>query len=374
MAATNQTNHRGVLLVIDDDPAILESLALHWKHEEITYDIIYSETVEDALRILATQPVDVVLTDQQLPDATGLFLMTEINRRHPLIQVILMTARPTEETRLKALALGAVEFIAKPFDLKVLDTLLRNIRSIKNTGFSGIIYQLSLADLVQLKCSTLARVKIILKNGTNEGVLYFDKGIFIHAKIGNVEGEEAFYQMFSWQRGHFEEHPYLDPPAKNINRNWEGLLLEAAQKKDEFSVSSDQDFDSLALPHQEHPTPVESEQDETKHPPHENAVINLSSFSQIKGALIASRSGSLMTATLAENPNQASALASFLVQQGQCLARILGEDNTREVYVETESEKRFIFPRGQNLVAIHLPLEASGWADRDAFKQAIKSN
>nr|WP_306469823.1 response regulator [Oscillatoria laete-virens] len=359
-------------MVIDDDRAILESLELHWQHKEIPYRTIFSETVEDALRILATEPVDVVLTDQQLPDATGLFLMTEINRRHPLIKVILMTARPSEETRLKALALGAVEFIAKPFELDTLDQLLMNIRSIKHTGFSGIIYQLSLADLVQLKCSTLARVKIILKNGAHEGILYFDKGAFIHAQIGAIEGDEAFYRMFSWNRGHFEEHPYLENPKKNITRNWEGLLLEAAQKKDEFSVDSDQDFDSLTIPGASPATePPAGETDETSQPPHENAIINLASVAGIKGAVLASRSGTLISASLTEHPNQAAALASFLMQQGQCLGRILGEDITREVYVESDSEKRFIFPRAQTLVAVHSPLESSMWMSRDSFKQAI---
>ncbi|MDZ4742395.1 MAG: response regulator [Verrucomicrobiota bacterium] len=375
MTSAIHSTHKGSLLVIDDDPGIIESLALHWKHKEIPYNIIFSETVEDALRVLATQQVDVVLTDQQLPDATGLFLMTEINRRHPLIKVILMTARPSEETRLKALALGAVEFIAKPFDLNTLDSLLLNIRSIKHVGFSGIIYQLSLADMVQLKCSTLARVKIILKNGPHEGILYFDKGSFIHSKLGGLEGEEAFYQMFSWQRGQFEEHPYLDNPVKNIKRNWEGLLLEAAQKKDEILISSDQDFDSLP-PQDTTPEPLQGDDawNETKNPPDENAVINLSTFPDVKGSLISSRSGTLLTASLDENPNQAGALASFLVQQGECLARILREETTQEVFIETVLEKRFIFPRGQNLVAIHLAPETASWPMRETFKQSIKSS
>ncbi|MDL5057860.1 hypothetical protein [Geitlerinema calcuttense] len=56
MTQRNQKNHKSVLLVIDDDRAILESLELHWQHKEIPYRTIFSETVEDALRILAPNP------------------------------------------------------------------------------------------------------------------------------------------------------------------------------------------------------------------------------------------------------------------------------------------------------------------------------
>ena len=361
------------MLVIDDDPAILEALDLHWKHKEIPFKIIFCETVEDALRILATEPVDVVLTDQQLPDATGLFLITEINRRHPLIKVILMTARPSEETRLKALALGAVEFLSKPFELETLDRLLIDIKSIKHTGFSGIINQLSLADLVQLKCSTLARVKIVVKSGKLEGILYFEKGSLLHALMGEFEGDEAFYKIFSWRRGLFEEHPYVDHPQKNISRGWEGLLLEAAQKKDEVTVESDQDFDSLEDAPVELPEVTNDPKslDETKMPPDPNAVVNLGRFNELKGALICSRSGSLLSSNLDEHPNQAAALASFLMQQGQCLARILSQETVREVFVETDTEKRLIFLRGHNLVAVHAPSQNALFPGINEFKKAI---
>ncbi len=357
-----------ILLVVDDDTAINETLAEHWKTSQIPFSPLFVETAEEALKVMSQKPVGVLLTDLHLPDATGLFIMSEVNRRYPLVKIIMMTAKPTEETKAKALALGAVDFLAKPFKLDQLDQLMRGMPARESTGFTGVMKSICLADLVQLKCSSFAQVKIVLKGGNQEGVLFWNKGVMTFAKCGDVKGPDAFYKMFNWTRGTFEEFPYTETIAPNLPPNWEGLLLEAAQKKDENTIPTDTDFSDIEIePSSQTPDLKEHEQ-----PPAEDCLFKLADLGYVSGSLMCTRSGSLRSSNIADKPNQAAALSAFLTQQGQCLAQLIDEKSVQKVFVRTASKQTVVYPRGQVLVGVVMPSDLDVWPVDDAMKAAIK--
>lgn len=99
------------VLIVDDDPAILEILTAYLAAEG------HSVMIEDdglaALPLLAR--ADVAIIDWMLPGMSGMDLTTHAHREHPQLPVLLLTARGEVEDRLAGLNAGADDYVVKPF-------------------------------------------------------------------------------------------------------------------------------------------------------------------------------------------------------------------------------------------------------------------
>ena len=78
----------------------------------------------EALRLLDQESFQLALLDMKMGPLNGVQLLKEIKDRRPVIKVIMMTAYPTSETRMKASENGASAYLTKPVDLqKLVDTI-----------------------------------------------------------------------------------------------------------------------------------------------------------------------------------------------------------------------------------------------------------
>ena len=75
---------------------------------------------------MAEHKPDVVLLDVELPDAQGLELLEEIRTTHPAMHIVMMTANRDVENIVGAMRLGAVDYVAKPFDRTRVVTATKN--------------------------------------------------------------------------------------------------------------------------------------------------------------------------------------------------------------------------------------------------------
>jgi len=109
---------KGRIIVVEDEPAIRRGVvdALRLTGYEV------AEAADGAIgQQLSIQPnVDLVLLDLQLPRKDGLEVLTEIRRLCPTRPVIILTARGTEEDRVRGLKMGADDYVVKPFSAKEL--------------------------------------------------------------------------------------------------------------------------------------------------------------------------------------------------------------------------------------------------------------
>ncbi|MBI2214903.1 MAG: sigma-54-dependent Fis family transcriptional regulator [Acidobacteria bacterium] len=103
------------VLVVDDDAGIRESVAI--AAEKSGHAVFRAASVASARALLATERVDVVVSDIYMPGDTGLVLLDEIRELDPRPATILMTARGSLETAALAERGEAFDYIAKPFDL-----------------------------------------------------------------------------------------------------------------------------------------------------------------------------------------------------------------------------------------------------------------
>src|SRR5919109_240416 len=102
----------GTLLLVDDEPANLDSLERIFAREG--YRTLRAENAAAALDLLRTEPIDVVLTDLMMPGLSGQELLKGVRAVAPDAEVVLMTAYGTVEAAVAAMKDGAYDFLTKP--------------------------------------------------------------------------------------------------------------------------------------------------------------------------------------------------------------------------------------------------------------------
>jgi len=106
---------RGEILVVDDERSIRELLAIFLSRAG--YAVESAGNGAEARRAMAAKEHDLVITDLQMPDASGLDVLAESKAAHPDTQVIVVTAYATADTALAAMKAGAYDYLVKPFKL-----------------------------------------------------------------------------------------------------------------------------------------------------------------------------------------------------------------------------------------------------------------
>lgn len=100
------------ILVVDDDPHSLFGLCQILTDEG--YQVITSENGKEALEKLKNDSIDIIITDEKMPDLSGMELLSEVKRIDPKIPVILITAYGSISMAVEALKQGAYYFFEKP--------------------------------------------------------------------------------------------------------------------------------------------------------------------------------------------------------------------------------------------------------------------
>jgi two-component system response regulator PilR (NtrC family) len=110
------------VLVVDDEPDLCELLSITLQRMDLNPEI--ASDISAAKRLLKSEQFDLCLTDMQLPDGDGLELVEWMQRYSPNVPVAVITAHGNMETAVRALKLGAFDFVSKPLDLAGLRKLV----------------------------------------------------------------------------------------------------------------------------------------------------------------------------------------------------------------------------------------------------------
>jgi DNA-binding NtrC family response regulator len=105
------------LLIIDDDQHLLESLRVVFTG---LYVVSTALSAEEAADLLGKEPFDVMLLDVILPGASGVEFLQFVRKFQPNLPVIMISGASSIKPVMKALELGAADFIRKPFDIDEL--------------------------------------------------------------------------------------------------------------------------------------------------------------------------------------------------------------------------------------------------------------
>ena len=124
------------ILVVEDDPSILRGLDLNLGMEG--YKVRLATDGEEGLRIARTERPDLLIVDVMMPRLGGLELIRELRVEDPDVPILIHSAKGQEADKVAGLALGADDYVVKPFGLKELiariDAALRRRRTRGEAG------------------------------------------------------------------------------------------------------------------------------------------------------------------------------------------------------------------------------------------------
>jgi two-component system, response regulator FlrC len=174
------------ILVVEDDSALSEALSDTLALSG--YEVVTATDGEQALARLDASRVDMVLTDVQMRPMDGRTLLRNLRQRFNDLPVLVMTAYGTVEQAVEAIKLGAVDYLAKPFEVDDLLDKVRRYLPMRHTGQGEMIAEdLRMRELVDLAgrvASSDATVMIGGESGTGKEVL----ARFIHNTSARADG------------------------------------------------------------------------------------------------------------------------------------------------------------------------------------------
>jgi len=161
-------SERQTVVLVDDDPYILESVAMLLG--EYGLEVRPFSRGSEALRALAAGQVDVVLTDINMPEMSGIELLERIRETDAETPVILMTAYADLEVAVDAIKKGAFDFIIKPYKPLSLFHAVEKAANFKRLRLIEKNYKKDLEETVRRRTSDLADALKMLKNMSREVV------------------------------------------------------------------------------------------------------------------------------------------------------------------------------------------------------------
>ncbi len=118
-----------LILVIDDEPGIRTVLNDILTDED--YQVITAEDGIEGLALLKENHVDLVILDVWLPQMGGIDVLKKIREEHPSLEVVMISGHANVDIAVKAVKLGAFDFIEKPLSLDKILTICRNALSLE---------------------------------------------------------------------------------------------------------------------------------------------------------------------------------------------------------------------------------------------------
>ncbi len=150
------------ILIVDDEAFIREILVR--KLRTLGYVCESAEDGRTALRMLAEQPYDLLLTDIMMPEMSGVDLIKEATKIRPEVAVILVTSVVDLEVAVDALKLGAYDYITKPFSLNEVTLSVARALEKRKLVIENVKYQETLEQQVASRTRQLREALDVLQS------------------------------------------------------------------------------------------------------------------------------------------------------------------------------------------------------------------
>jgi CheY-like chemotaxis protein/predicted regulator of Ras-like GTPase activity (Roadblock/LC7/MglB family) len=230
------------ILVVDDEESMVFSIEDYLSsYAECLGATSYAEAISILER---EEDISLVISDIRMPEKDGFDLLMWLRTYTPQVKVIMITAYGSPSVRSLAKRRGAVMYLEKPLDLELLLQVVKQIMERK--GFSLALTDIELTDVLQFLIFANKQVRVEVCNPQGEkGEFGLDGDEILWIRSGSKEGEEAFYDIMSWDSGTFEVLP-LNNDAESFTTEklpipLSYLLFEEARRRDEAAASQSEE-------------------------------------------------------------------------------------------------------------------------------------
>lgn len=118
------------ILFVDDEPNILEGLRNRLHRQRSRWDMEFVTSGKRALEVLASQPIDVIVSDMRMPEMDGATLLREVQSQYPNVVRVVLSGQAEVETALRAVPV-AHQFLAKPSEPGIIDNVVERACSLQ---------------------------------------------------------------------------------------------------------------------------------------------------------------------------------------------------------------------------------------------------
>lgn len=196
-------------------------------------------------------------------------------------------------------------------------------------GFEGVMLAASLNDVIQMECLSMSTRAVRVDCGGRTGRIFFAGGQVVHAEVGDLIGEDAFFEIVHWPKGSFQIEEGVRAIDETITHNWESLLMEAAQRHDERPPGTVTAF------------PITAQAMNTNHIAEvfkEPDILEAAHFSS-DGQLIESKGG---------DPDALQGTAAYVTQLLAHIGTALGAEGLREVHLVGTQQRAVCVQSGES--------------------------
>jgi two-component system response regulator PilR (NtrC family) len=208
------------VLIVDDEPDLVELVALTLSRMGLAS--LSAGTLRDAQRLVLNESFDLALCDMRLPDGDGLELLEWLQARRPGLPCAVITAHGNVETAVRALKLGAFDFLSKPLDLGALRRLITSALKLSEKPGGDLTFQgprllglsppmRQLREMIARVARSQAPVHVAGESGTGKELvarlIHLSSpradGPFVAVNCGAIPGELMESELFGHKRGSF---------------------------------------------------------------------------------------------------------------------------------------------------------------------------
>ncbi len=221
------------ILVVDDDKMILRLAAEALKTYGEGFRIKSALNGKQAVQILNSSEVDLVLTDLKMPVMDGYELLSYMSGNHRNIPTIVMTGFGSADIAKKLKQKGVLHYIEKPFEI---NALREKISDVFEASSKGYIHGFTLANFLQAVEVEQKTTTLKVTSKGRVGFLHLENGELIDAEAepfgDKLKGEPAALEILCWDDAKIELQG-IQKKKRSINSSLMQILLEASKRKDD---------------------------------------------------------------------------------------------------------------------------------------------
>ncbi len=232
------------LLIVDDNPRLLKMLEMRFS--ESGYQATVMERVKDALIAAITEKPDLIIADVMMPEISGWEFKKLLNNIPSMADIPFIFLTTNESLPLESYTeeFGPIDHLRKPYSFEELlakvETNLKRkakrdeTRSVESETSQGTLEDMTLVDVMQVLAMNRKTCSVTLVKGQEIGKIYFRRGRLLDAKVGDLRGDDAVYELLGWKGADFSigEEPSITI-QESVTKDLHALIAEGLQRIEE---------------------------------------------------------------------------------------------------------------------------------------------